>query len=61
MQEQQPKAKMRMIWGIAAVSVVHLKRSRLFGTVIFSKIFESIAMEKPVLLGVQGEAAEVIE
>jgi glycosyltransferase involved in cell wall biosynthesis len=61
MLDQQPKAKMPMLWDLAAVSVVHLKRSPLFRTVIPSKIFESMAMEKPVLLGVEGEAADIIE
>jgi hypothetical protein len=61
MLDQQPKAKMPMLWDLCSVSVVHLKRSPLFRTVIPSKIFESMAMEKPVLLGVEGEAAEIIE
>jgi glycosyltransferase involved in cell wall biosynthesis len=42
------------------VSIVHLKRSPVFTTVIPSKIFESMAMEKPVLIGVEGESAEII-
>ena len=61
MREEQPKEKMPMLWDLAAVSVVRLKRSPLFGTAIPSKIFESMAAEKTVLLGVEGEAAEIIE
>jgi glycosyltransferase involved in cell wall biosynthesis len=61
MLDQQPKAKMPMLWDLAAVSVVHLKKSPLFKSVIPSKIFESMAMEKPVLIGVEGESAEIIE
>lgn len=60
MLDQQPKARMPMLWDLAAVSVVHLKRSPLFKTVIPSKIFESLAMEKPIVLGVEGESAEII-
>jgi glycosyltransferase involved in cell wall biosynthesis len=57
---QQPKAKMPALWDLASVSVVHLKRSPLFRTVIPSKIFESMAMEKPILIGVEGESAEIV-
>jgi glycosyltransferase involved in cell wall biosynthesis len=60
MLDQQPKAKMPLLWDLAAVSVVHLKKSPVFKTVIPSKIFESMAMEKPVLIGVEGESAEII-
>ena len=60
MLDQQPKSKMPLLWDLAAVSVVHLKKSPVFKTVIPSKIFESMAMEKPVLIGVEGESAEII-
>ncbi len=43
------------------VALVHLKRSDTFKTVIPSKIFESAAMRKPILLGVEGESKEIIE
>ena len=42
------------------VSLVPLKKSDLFKTVIPSKIFENSAMQIPVLLGVEGESAEII-
>lgn len=41
--------------------VVPLKKSELFKTVIPSKIFETAAMTTPILLGVDGEAREIIE
>lgn len=43
------------------VALIPLKNSELFKTVIPSKIFESAAMEKPILLGVDGEARELVE
>ncbi len=46
---------------IIDVALVHLKRSDTFKTVIPSKIFESAAMRKPILLGVEGESKEIIE
>lgn len=41
--------------------VVPLKKSDLFKTVIPSKIFETAAMSTPILLGVDGEARNIIE
>ena len=60
MLDQQPKEMMPELWSLSSVSLVLLKRSDLFKTVIPSKIFESMAMEKPVILGVEGESAELV-
>ena len=38
-----------------------LKKSDTFKSVIPSKIFESAAMQKPILLGVDGHAREILE
>ena len=46
---------------IIDISLVPLKKSDNFKTVIPSKIFESAAMMKPILLGVEGQAQEIIE
>jgi glycosyltransferase involved in cell wall biosynthesis len=43
------------------VSLVPLKKSDVFKTVIPSKIFEAAAMQTPILLGVEGEAQKIIE
>ena len=61
MLDQQPKSRMRELWALSDVSLVLLKKSDLFKTVIPSKIFESLAMAKPVILGVEGESAELIQ
>ena len=54
-----PKTKMpEVIAGIDA-SIVPLRDLPLFRGAIPSKIFESLAMKKPVLLGVLGEAHEL--
>ena len=47
-------------WSLLDASIVHLRKRDLFKTVIPSKIFESMAMRTPVLLGVEGEAAELV-
>lgn len=61
MLEQMPKSSMPAIWGVTDASLVLLKRSDLFKTVIPSKIFESMAMQKPIVMGVEGEAATLVE
>ena len=58
---QQPKDKMPLLWGLSSVSLVLLKKSDLFKKVIPSKIFESMAMQRPIILGVAGESREIIE
>ncbi|MEP6892047.1 MAG: glycosyltransferase family 4 protein [Nitrospirota bacterium] len=58
--DQQPKKNMPELWSLSSVSVVLLKKSALFKTVIPSKIVESMAMERPVILGVEGESAELV-
>jgi glycosyltransferase involved in cell wall biosynthesis len=61
MLEQLPKAKMPALWSLTNAGLVLLKKSDLFKTVIPSKIFESMAMEVPIILGVEGEAKSIID
>jgi len=54
----------RLIPGLLSVTdvcLVHLRKSHLFRTVLPSKIFESAAMAKPIILGVEGCAAKLIK
>src|SRR5690606_34873628 len=46
---------------ILDVGLVNLKKSDTFKSVIPSKIFELSAMYKPILIGVEGEAKNLIE
>ena len=48
-------------WTILDISIVHLKNTPLFHTVIPSKIFEAMAMAKPILHGVNGESALIVK
>jgi glycosyltransferase involved in cell wall biosynthesis len=48
-------------WSLLDVSIIHLKNDELFTTVIPSKLFECMAMSIPVLHGVQGESASIVE
>ncbi len=58
---QQPKNRMPYLWALSDVSMVLLKRSELFKSVIPSKIFESMAMQTAIVLGVEGESREIID
>lgn len=60
MLDQLPKEDMPNLWDVCDVSLVLLRRSDLFKTVIPSKIFESMGMSRPIILGVEGESTEII-
>lgn len=55
-----PKSEVTRYWSLLDVSVIHLKKTPLFTTVIPSKLFEGMAMGIPVLLGVAGESADIV-
>ncbi len=59
--EKQPKEMVPYFLEVSDVSVVHLKDSPLFETVIPSKIFESMAAGNPIVHGVRGESREIVE
>jgi glycosyltransferase involved in cell wall biosynthesis len=40
--------------------LIHLAKRELFGTVIPSKIFETLAMGRPIIAGVRGEARRIV-
>jgi glycosyltransferase involved in cell wall biosynthesis len=61
MLSQQPKELMPAYIAASDACMVLLKKSDLFKTVIPSKIFEAMAMERPVILGVEGESKGIIE
>lgn len=46
---------------ITDISLITLSKADIFRTVIPSKIFESAAMQIPILLGVDGESRQIIE
>lgn len=56
-----PKDQVVRYWSILDASIIHLKKNELFTTVIPSKLFECMGMAIPVLHGVQGESAGIVE
>lgn len=56
-----PKADVTRYLSLIDLALVPLRRSETFRAVIPSKIFEAAAMEKPIILGVEGQAQKLIE
>lgn len=58
---QLPKSDMPAVWAATDVSLILLRKSDAFKKVIPSKMFEAMAMKRPIVLGVEGEAKELLE
>ena len=58
---QMPKDKIPLYYSISDVLLVPLKKLDLFSNVIPSKIFEIMAMSKPIIISVDGEARKIVE
>lgn len=56
-----PRSEVAEYWSLLDIAIIHLKRTPLFETVIPSKLFECMAMGLPVLHGVAGESAAIVE
>lgn len=54
------KDQVARYWSVLDVSVIHLRKTELFTTVIPSKLFECMGMGLPVLHGVAGESAAIV-
>lgn len=55
-----PKEEVVRYWSLLDVSVIHLRKTELFTTVIPSKMFECMGMGLPILHGVAGESADIV-
>jgi len=55
-----PKEEVARYWSLLDVSIIHLRKTELFTTVIPSKLFECMGMGLPVLHGVAGESADIV-
>jgi len=56
-----PKTEVGRYISVLDICLINLRKSPLFTTVIPSKIFENAAMAIPILMGVEGEAQQIIE
>ncbi len=59
--DQQPKDRIPQFLAAGDLGLVTLRNTKLFQTVLPSKIFEYLGMERPVLLSVDGEARDLVE
>lgn len=57
----QPKAVMPDLLNLAYASIIPLRRLELFKSALPSKMFESMAVAKPIVAALWGEAADLIE
>lgn len=58
---RQPRENIPSILAAADAVLVHLRDAPLFSTVIPSKIFEAMAVSRPIIHAVMGESAEIVE
>lgn len=58
---QQPKQRMPIYWGSCDVSLVLMRKTALFRTIIASKMFEAMAMQRPIILGLDGVSRGIVE
>jgi len=56
-----PKDDVVRYWSLLDAALIHLKASDLFETVIPSKMFECMGMAIPILHGVRGESARIVQ
>lgn len=57
---QQPKEAMPAVWSATSASLILLRKNDLFKKVIPSKMFEAMAMCRPIILGVEGESRALL-
>ena len=55
-----PKEDVPGILSVSDVNLIHLIKKELFKSVLPSKIFEAAAMKNPIIIGVQGYAADFV-
>lgn len=58
---KQPRDRIRSFYALSDASIVHLRDRPAFRKVIPSKMFESMAMQVPIVLGVDGQARAILE
>jgi glycosyltransferase involved in cell wall biosynthesis len=59
--DQQPREKIPAFISAADATLVLLRKTELFKTVIPTKMLEFMSCARPVILGVDGQAREIVE
>ena len=55
-----PKDQVDDVIASSDACLVHLRGTELFGTVIPSKVFETMALNIPIIMGVRGQAQQIV-
>jgi glycosyltransferase involved in cell wall biosynthesis len=55
-----PKSEIPRIIYFSDAALIHLRNAQLFATVMPSKMFELMAMDVPIIMGVKGEARDIL-
>lgn len=58
---RQPRDQMPLYLASSGACLIHLRGVELFGSVMPSKIFETMAMQRPILMAVRGGARQLVE
>ena len=56
-----PRAELPAYLASSDACLVHFRKQELFRTILPSKFFEDAAMERPILLGFEGDARAMLE
>ena len=59
--DQQPRPRVPLFYAACDVGLVALRDTKLFQSVLPSKIFEYLGMAKPILMSVDGESRRLLE
>jgi colanic acid biosynthesis glycosyl transferase WcaI len=59
--QQQPRHRVPLFYAACDLGLVPLRNTKLFQSVLPSKIFEYLGMAKPILLSVDGEARSLVQ
>ncbi len=57
---RQARDEVPYILASSNACLIHLRGCELFGSVIPSKIFETMAMQRPIIMGVNGQARDIV-
>jgi putative colanic acid biosynthesis glycosyltransferase WcaI len=59
--DQQPRQRLPLFYSACDIGLVPLRKTKLFQSVLPSKIFEYLGMAKPILMSVDGESRYLLE
>lgn len=59
--DKVPKETAKHLMAVSDISIVHLKDTPVFKTVLPSKLFDAMVLKKPIVLGVRGESKMLVD